>query len=88
MFGHAPGMRKFPGQGLNPHHSSSLSHSSNPPTHARGLAVPGMPIGSPGMESGDAFQPYQVMLLKDDGGPEVYATVSTPADQHAADDVP
>lgn len=61
---------------------------ANPPAHARGLAVPGMPIGSPGMESGDAFQPYQVMLLKDDGGPEVYATVSTPADQRAAEDVP
>lgn len=61
---------------------------ANPPTHARGLAVPGMPVGSPGMESGDAFQPYQVMLLKDDGGPEVYATVSTPADQRAAEDVP
>ena len=30
---------------------------------AAGLAVPGMPIGSPGMEQGDTVQPYDVMLL-------------------------
>ena len=40
---------------------------------AIGLSVPGMPIGSPGMEVGDTKQPYQVLLLKRDGTTEVYA---------------
>jgi len=30
---------------------------------ARGLAVPGMPIGSPGMEQGSARTPYEVVLF-------------------------
>jgi hypothetical protein len=40
---------------------------------AVGLAVPGMPIGSPGMEVGDARDPYDVLLLKKDGTAETYA---------------
>ena len=40
---------------------------------ARGLAVPGMPDGSPGME-GDRFQPYDVMLVKADGSAGVYSS--------------
>lgn len=40
---------------------------------AIGLSVPGMPIGSPGMEVGDTKEPYQVLLLKRDGSAEVYA---------------
>ncbi len=47
------------------------------PTGARGLVVPGMPIGSPGMEMQDRFQPYQVMLLRADGGVELYEQVTT-----------
>ena len=41
---------------------------------ARGLAVPGMPAGSPGMEvpSGQV-QPYDVMLVDRDGNATVYA---------------
>ena len=35
---------------------------------ARGLAVPGMPLGSPGMEHPDGLQqPYTVQLVLDDG---------------------
>ena len=34
---------------------------------ARGLAVPGMPAGSPGME-GDRSAPYDVLLVLPDGG--------------------
>ena len=30
------------------------------PEGVSGLAVPGMPLGSPGMEVGDRTQPYQV----------------------------
>jgi len=40
---------------------------------ARGLAVPGMPLGSPGMEVPDGrTQPYDVMLVTD-GEPSVFA---------------
>lgn len=39
----------------------------------RGLAVPGMPIGSPGME-GPNPQPYDVLALMNDGSTQVYAT--------------
>ena len=38
---------------------------------ARGLAVPGMPAGSPGME-GDKRQPYDVLLVRGDGSTAVY----------------
>ena len=38
---------------------------------ARGLAVPGMPAGSPGMES-DRPQPYDVLLVGNDGKTTVY----------------
>src|SRR5262245_21416285 len=40
---------------------------------ARGLAVPGMPLGSPGME-GDRVDPYQVLLIEQHGGYRVYAS--------------
>lgn len=53
-----------------------------PPADARGLAVPGMPVGSPGMEMGDRFMPYQVLLLKRDGSAEVFAEVSTSTQQY------
>ena len=38
---------------------------------ARGLAVPGMPAGSPGME-GDRSQPYDVLLVRLDGTAAVF----------------
>jgi hypothetical protein len=40
---------------------------------ARGLAVPGMPIGSPGMEQGDRRDAYDVLLVRADGGTTVFA---------------
>jgi hypothetical protein len=40
---------------------------------AVGLVVPGMPIGSPGMEVGSRKEPYEVLLLKEDGSTEVFA---------------
>lgn len=49
---------------------------ANPPPNAIGLAVPGMPIGSPGMEMGDRYDSYNVLLLKNDGSAEVYAAIS------------
>jgi hypothetical protein len=40
---------------------------------AVGLTVPGMPVGSPGMEQGGEFEPYDVLLLKRDGTTAVFA---------------
>lgn len=40
---------------------------------AVGLAVPDMPIGSPGMEAGDTKEPFDVLLVKKDGTTEVFA---------------
>ena len=53
-----------------------------PPADALGLSVPAMPMGSPGMETGDRFNPYAVLLLKRDGSTDVYAEVNTPAQQY------
>ena len=41
---------------------------------ARGLLVPGMPVGSPGMEMGDRVERYDVLLLAEDGSTAVFAT--------------
>ena len=40
---------------------------------ARGLLVPGMPIGSPGMDMGPETEPYEVLLLGTHGKTSVYA---------------
>lgn len=41
----------------------------------RGLAVPGMPAGSPGMEvPSGRVERYDVLLVRTDGGTEVFAT--------------
>lgn len=40
---------------------------------AIGLTVPGMPIGSPGMEAGDEKEPYEVLLVRRDGSTEVFS---------------
>ena len=50
---------------------------ANPPEGALGLAVPAMPVGSPGMEYKDRFNPYDVLLLRKDGSVEVYASVGS-----------
>ena len=38
----------------------------------RGIAVPGMPVGTPGMESGSTVQPYNVMSFDEQGNMEVF----------------
>ncbi|MDM0043761.1 DUF411 domain-containing protein [Variovorax dokdonensis] len=43
--------------------------------NARGLAVPGMPVGSPGMDGpayGGRNDPYDVLLIQKNGTSEVY----------------
>lgn len=55
---------------------------ASPPKDAIGLAVPGMPVGSPGMEYQDKFMPYQIMLLMKDGSSSVYASIDDAAMQY------
>jgi hypothetical protein len=40
---------------------------------ARGLALPGMPMGSPGMEQANRKDHYDVLLVKQDGNVQTYA---------------
>ena len=53
----------------------------NPPSKAIGLAVPSMPVGSPGMEYEGKFMPYKVFQLNKDGSYEEFAAVDTPQQQ-------
>ncbi|MEM7611040.1 MAG: DUF411 domain-containing protein [Pseudomonadota bacterium] len=48
---------------------------------AKGLAVPGMPIGSPGMEIGDRIDPYDVILFGD-AALRVYASYGSEQQAH------
>lgn len=47
---------------------------ADPPAGAVGIAVPGMPVGSPGME-GPNPQPYDVFAFDEQGGAELYQSV-------------
>ena len=60
--GHVPG--KYVAQFLS---------ESNP--GAIGLSVPGMPLGSPGMEVNNRFTPYDVIIHFEDGTSKVYAEI-------------
>ncbi len=40
----------------------------------KGIAVPGMPIGSPGMEMGETREAYDVIAFKADGTRKVFAS--------------
>ena len=48
---------------------------ADPEPNAIGLSVPGMPLGSPGMEVEGRFTPYDVLVLYKDGSSKVYAEV-------------
>lgn len=43
---------------------------------ALGLSVPGMPIGSPGMEMGAKKDPFSVLLVLENGSTRVYQSYS------------
>lgn len=62
------------GYTIEGHVPADLIHRliSENPRGARGLTVPGMPIGSPGME-GIIKQDYEVLLFDDEGNVQVYA---------------
>jgi hypothetical protein len=66
--GHVPA--KFIKQFLNEKYENAI-----------GLSVPAMPVGSPGMEVGERFMPYQVLILFKDGSSKVYAQVNTYEEQ-------
>jgi hypothetical protein len=66
--GHVPA--KFIEQFLSENHQNVI-----------GLSVPAMPVGTPGMEMGDKFMPYHVLLLKKDGSSEVYAKINSYKEQ-------
>lgn len=52
--------------------ADSVSRLLTEKPKAAGLATPGMPMGSPGMDSGGASEPYSVMLFTRDGGTETF----------------
>lgn len=52
------------------------SFLENPTAGSIGLSVPGMPVGSPGMEVGERKDYYQVLQLNEDGTSVVYAHVN------------
>lgn len=54
---------------------------ASPSDDAIGLSVPAMPVGTPGMEMGGRFNPYQILLLKKDGSSEVYASIANYEEQ-------
>lgn len=47
---------------------------------AIGLAVPGMPYGSPGMGPEDEREAYDVLLIKRDGSTEIYSSYAAAED--------
>lgn len=57
-----------------------LEYLADPPQGGRGLSVPAMPVGTPGMEQGDQLDAYDVLLLTE-GGSSVFATVTEPSQQ-------
>lgn len=49
--------------------------------NGRGLVVPGMPVGSEGMEMGNRFEPYVVYEMLTDGSLRTYENVTSQAAQ-------
>lgn len=49
----------------------------SPPEGAYGLTVPGMPVGSPGMEVEDKFKPYSILMLMAEAKPREYVKVES-----------
>ena len=56
------------------HYRSRLTHSLEVSAVARGIAVPGMPMGSPGMEQGGQKDAYDIVLFDKAGKTRVYAS--------------
>jgi len=54
-----------------------IQHFLKAKPDAIGLSVPGMPLGSPGMETDTEFRPYEILQLNKDGTSTLYARVSS-----------
>ncbi|MFT6389458.1 MAG: hypothetical protein ACJAUP_002851 [Cellvibrionaceae bacterium] len=54
-----------------------IQHFINFKPDATGLSVPGMPLGSPGMETDKKFRSYEILQLNKDGASTPYARVSS-----------
>ena len=52
------------------------------PKDSIGLVVPGMPVGSPGMEYKNKFMPYNVLSIKENGSVSTYAIINTKEEQY------
>ncbi|WP_299581189.1 DUF411 domain-containing protein [uncultured Microbulbifer sp.] len=50
---------------------------ASPPEGGVGLIVTGMPVGSPGMEDRDKFEPYNIYLLLQGGDYRLYARIES-----------
>jgi hypothetical protein len=57
-------------EGHVPSEDVLLLLSQNP--DALGLTVPGMPVGSPGMEMGNRRDPFDTLLMLHDGSSEIF----------------
>ncbi|WP_445356313.1 DUF411 domain-containing protein [Microbulbifer sp. EKSA008] len=55
-----------------------LQFISSPPEDGIGLLVPGMPVGSPGMEVDGKFEPYNIYLLLEGGDYRPFVRVEKP----------
>ena len=47
--------------------------------NARGMSVPGMPIGSPGMEMGNNRDPFDTLLVFENGKTRVFSNYAQPS---------
>jgi len=54
--------------------ASEITRILNERPAALGIATPGMPTGSPGMEYGEVREAYDVTLVNLDGSTEIYAS--------------
>ena len=68
---HTAEIAKYVIEGHVPASDVQLLLSFSP--QVRGLAVPGMPIGSPGMEIGDEIEPYSSFAFTDRGDVRVFS---------------
>lgn len=57
-----------------------VEYLAGPPEGSRGLSVPAMPVGTPGMEQGKQFDPYEVLLITGEGS-RVFAKVTKASQQ-------
>ena len=57
-------------------HAEDIRRLLSEAPNALGITVPGMPMGSPGMDMGGAGGPYDVLLVLKDGSTQVYASYS------------